>query len=313
MIRGGGAEGVGPNPSKQPAEPLASATTPNGARTTAADGGRAASAPPKPPRLVDDALRYEPWPLVLEHKRLAVLFSAKAGCTFVVKWFFAQAGLLEEAEAYPPWIHGYRHKVYYRSDGYRPRAVLQPGMRVVKFVRNPYERAVSAYIHALRSRYEDGKLAASLGRPVDRRRRFSFREFVGHVEADSVTVHRCNPHHRSQIHRLEERGLVGPAHLIRVEQARDQVPRLERKLGLAPTDYEALRHSAHHTERVADGSACADRCDWHQARGARHRQFPPTYCFYDDDLLGRVCALYRQDFERYGYDPGEVPSPPTST
>ncbi len=253
------------------------------------------------------ALRHRPQPLVQPDLGLAVLFSAKAGCTFAVKWFFQQVGLLDAALAHSSWVHDYRIARFYMADSHRPEALLEPGMKVIKFVRNPYERTVSSYIHAVRTGYDDSRLQDFLGRPVDEQHRFSFREFVAYLEGDSLSAQRCDPHHKQQVHQLERLGLVPALRILRVEEARHRLARLERQLGLRPTRYDELRHSSHHTLRAAQAVPCADRRDWPAAVGRRRVQFPATHFFYDPSLLARVGALYRGDFQAYGYDPSQVP------
>ncbi|MBW2456555.1 MAG: hypothetical protein JRI68_18700, partial [Deltaproteobacteria bacterium] len=112
------------------------------------------------------ALSHRPQPLVHPDLGLAVLFSAKAGCTFAVKWFFRQVGLLDAALAYSSWVHDYRIDRFYGGESYRPEALLDPGMRVIKFARDPYERTVSSYVHAVRTGYDDPKVQDCLGRVV---------------------------------------------------------------------------------------------------------------------------------------------------
>ena len=111
-------------------------------------------APPDPQRAAGDMavpiIPREPIPLYSEDLRLTVLWSAKAGCTFAVKWFFLHAGVLKAALAHPPngWPHDYRNAVFCKRSGYLkglPRA-FGPDMHVVKFVRDPFERCVSAYL-----------------------------------------------------------------------------------------------------------------------------------------------------------------------
>ncbi|MBW2459379.1 MAG: hypothetical protein JRI68_33105, partial [Deltaproteobacteria bacterium] len=97
------------------------------------------------------------------------------------------------------------------------------------------------------------------------------------------------------------------SHIIRVEEARRGLANLERQLDLRPTRYGELRHSSHDTVRAAQAAPCADRRDWPAAGGRQRVQFPATHFFYDSSLLARVRALYRDDFEAYGYDPRRAP------
>ena len=48
---------------------------------------------------------------------VAVCWSAKSGCTTVLKWFLAQTGLLDEALAYNDWIHAYRQDKLFATKG----------------------------------------------------------------------------------------------------------------------------------------------------------------------------------------------------
>ena len=49
--------------------------------------------------------KSHPAPLISQKNKLAVFFSAKTGCTTLVKWFFTQTGQIDEALAYSHWVH----------------------------------------------------------------------------------------------------------------------------------------------------------------------------------------------------------------
>lgn len=227
-----------------------------------------------------------------------MLFTQKAGCTFAVKWFFEQIGVLAEATAYSNWIHDYREQVFYASKGYRPEDIAAPAMRVLKFVRNPFSRAVSSYVQANKMGYEDAKIQRFLGRPVTQEQRYSFREFVAHL--GSVDLRTCNVHHRLQLHPLEENGLVRPTHVVPIEQSHELLTKLEQELELAQTNNAKLASSVHHTTRSVDASFCGDE-RFVIPRG--RVTMPSTGAFYDPDIERAVARLYREDFERYGYAP----------
>jgi hypothetical protein len=235
----------------------------------------------------------------VEPANLAVMWSSKAACTTVIKWAFLHNGLLPEALAYSSWIHKYRLRQYQKSDRYRSR--LKDFRRgkfvVVKVVRNPLERAVSAYIHAYRFGYDDKAISEVIQRPLDRQHRFSFREFVGFLERSDLRT--CNPHHRVQVAPVERRPLfrIAPRQIIRIEQDLAQaLNKLESSLGLPITDLtDPVFASEHHTRRVSQHEPAADLT--HFARGG----LPPASTFYDDDLKQKVARLYAEDFRHYGY------------
>jgi hypothetical protein len=236
----------------------------------------------------------------VEPADIAIMWSAKAACTTAVTWAFLHDGLLDEAIAYSSWIHRYRLRRYQKSERYRSR-LRQLGRYtrfVAKVVRNPYERAVSSFIHAHRYGYEDQPLSDMLGRPVDKHRRFSFREFVQYLEQIDLTI--CNTHHRRQSSPLERHVLFGlkPNRIIRIEDGLEQaLGEVERQFGLPPSDFSnPIFRSWHHTSRRPSEGPAADRMD------IQPQNTPPAAAFYDDDLTQRVARLYDEDFVRYGYD-----------
>jgi hypothetical protein len=167
---------------------------------------------------------------------------------------------------------------------------------VVKFVRDPFERVVSSFVHASRRGYEDEGLFKFLGRPVDAVQRFSFREFVAYLE--TLNLDRCDAHHRYQIHPLERDQLVRPAHLIKLEQSGESLPALEHELGLRRTDLHVVGTAHHHTTRVDAGTFCGDE---RFVLGPEPGVVPQTRWFYDAQLRSKVAELYDVDFEAYGY------------
>src|SRR5262245_40111232 len=86
-----------------------------------------------------DSFRDDPVPLYSEALDLAILWNAKAACTFAVKWLFYQEGVLDEALGFAPWPHDYRQQVYCQRPSYREDLARIPslGPRAIKFVRNP--------------------------------------------------------------------------------------------------------------------------------------------------------------------------------
>jgi hypothetical protein len=236
----------------------------------------------------------------VDSANLAVMWSYKAACTTVIKWVFQQNGLLNDAMAYSAWVHKYRLHHYQRSERYLAKlSRLRSGsFDVVKVVRDPFDRAVSSYIHAYRHGYDDASIADVIQRPLSRRQRFSFREFVVYLEQGDLRY--CNPHHRVQVAPVERHVLfrTRPSRVIKVEQGLTAaLSELEQMLGLPATDFtSSVFASDHHTIRANLTGSAADLAHF-PAAGA----MPPAERFYDGELAGKVARLYAEDFLHYGY------------
>lgn len=96
-----------------------------------------------------------PWPLLHPDRNLVVSWSAKAGCTPTLIWFFQQLGVLETALAHHRFVHNWRNEVYHKSPAYRARRadLAQSGgagYTLLRVVRDPDRRLVSSFRHAVK-------------------------------------------------------------------------------------------------------------------------------------------------------------------
>lgn len=252
---------------------------------------------------ISKILSTRPSPIIDSRNKVILIWSAKSGCTFAVKWLFDHMGLLEEALAYHSWIHKFRVEKLYPSHAFESSvqdfAAAPELYRAVRIVRNPFKRAVSSYVHASCCGYEDVKLGHVLGRPVNKHSRVSFREFVRYLETIDLT--RCNVHHRLQVHPLERHYMPGSRFVINLDHSMESLPKLERLLGLPQTDTGRYRESSHHTRTSLDTT---DAFSGDVAFTLSHKSkgvIPDYRWFYDADLERRVYNLYAEDFLRYGF------------
>ena len=94
-------------------------------------------------------LLHQRTPLFHEDFPLILLWSEKSGCTTLLKWFFYQLGLLDDALKHSDWVHDYENQVFKARDDYLldlDRALDKQEKPVVKLVRDPYQRALSSYL-----------------------------------------------------------------------------------------------------------------------------------------------------------------------
>jgi len=248
-------------------------------------------------------LATRPRPILDSQHKLMLLWSAKAGCTFAVKWMLDHMGLLQEALAHDQWVHKFRVAKLYAGPAHKAsvRDFLNSlvGYRAIKIARNPYKRAVSSYIHAARCGYEDARVSDFLTRPVEKHSGFSFREFVAYLE--TIDLSTCNVHHRMQVHPLERCFAPGSRFIIDLDHSMALLPKLERVLALPRTDPADYRESSHHTRTSSEadeefrGDAAFN--DLRQSKAT----LPGYRSFYDADLERRVYNLYPEDFLLYGF------------
>ena len=252
-------------------------------------------------RFLKKRLGIKTLPLILPDKKICLFVNEKAGCTFATKWFFFQLGILEKALEYNDWIHKYRYDVYYKSDHYRLSflSIFSKNYIRMKLVRSPYQRAVSSYIHAIRTRYANRELSEFLHRAIDDKNTFSFEEYLAYLE--QTGVRKCNPHHRVQTEKAELSGSLKIDRLIWLEDSMPEFRRMEDEYGLITSDLSSLSQSIHHRKRVNDEEFCGDRKFFQ-----RERNFSQFQSFYNDKLKEKVANLYASDFKQYGYPIDEI-------
>lgn len=160
---------------------------------------------------------------------LIIDWTPKAGSLCVCRMVFESMGLLEEALQYHPWLHEYRADVFYRRYGRVNNKILSKNEHVrIKFVRNPYHRAVSSYTH-LPLVLED------LG--VEENPYESFSDFLKAVKGGEL----ADSHWRCQYQSFEH--TYGFDEIIKVENIYDEVERLNKKYKL---NWKYVSGSDHH-------------------------------------------------------------------
>jgi hypothetical protein len=230
--------------------------------------------------------------------KYGVIWSAKSASVVVVLWFLSQLGLLEAARFYHGWPHEFRKRVLYESLVYQmwlEQCDIQ-SLTWHRIIRDPYKRAVSAYRHALRWKYEDAKMSNVLGRAIEGDRcGFSFSEFLNYLA--SVDIESCNLHHRQQYHPLEHELDV---HVINADKGN-----LLEALGEIGTQRMAPHALAFEIGRV-NSSRVADRvsvgldCSERAFTSSETRDKWPDYdAFLSSSIRTKIERIYWKDFQAY--------------
>jgi hypothetical protein len=250
-----------------------------------------------------DVFKIAP-PILYDNKRkIALLWSAKAGCTFATKWFFFQMNLLDAAFYYDPWIHYYKDNVYYHSSGYKRNlsSLWNDEYTVIKIVRDPFARAVGSYLAALVFLNSDTPVLRNAKAFVkneiaEGNNLLSFRKFINKLTTFDIS--QGNIHWREQWHFLEKNNILKPDYIIKLENAESSLEKVERELKLKSSNLSLFRESPHNTKKTERSEFCGDM-DFHFDP---EMGYPDYTYFYDDELIQIVRSIYRNDFNAYDYE-----------
>ncbi len=253
---------------------------------------------------VRNILFEEPIPIIFSEKRIMLLWSAKAGCTFAVKWMFEQMGLnyKDEITTNTNWVQRYRMNSYCNSkqhlEGVKLFVKYPDSFKIIKIVDDPFKRAVRSYIHACIHKYEDTKITSFLQREINFNNRFSFREFTKYLETINITE--CNVHHRCQIAGLEQQGYSKPPFIVRLENSMEEISHLEKLFKLDKVNLSPLRVSNHHRPKMKTTEFVGDKV-MNEISGVRNAMIPEYKQFYDEEIINTIFKVYYADFEQYDY------------
>lgn len=234
---------------------------------------------------------------------LIVLWSHRAGCTTLAKWFFYQIGMLDAALNYNPWIHAYEFDIYKRGQAYSSTVLdnmLHGKKTVVKLVRDPFKRAVSSFLllAITEDKQFDAVRARIAGHPIVRGlpgRGVTFRKYLTYLLHTGADVGDIDPHLACQYVPGEEQDIK---RYLRLERLAADIRQLERDYGLKPANIAMFSKSEHHLSgqmRYTGAYADANVLD------PRFPRFPLPASFYDSGTEALVRAVFRKDFLTYGY------------
>jgi len=267
----------------------------------------------------DASWEYRPLPLHQPGFPVVVCWSAKSGCTTVLKWFLAHNGLLDEALAYSPWIHEYRQQKF-QVAGYRRQCerLFRTGHAnrfIVKVIRDPATRAVSSFLHFLRAGDDNAQWPATslvkqwkAAAGIERQSGLTFRQFLTWVTEQQFKRVVLDPHFRPQFDAQQDSHVDA---YICLEDLAAGLRAVEDFVGLSHVDVHALSESPHHNPMTAGHAWPTVAADFPADRSTfDQRGTPPAEAFLDPHTLRLIRIVYGEDYDAYGayYDatPGRL-------
>lgn len=254
--------------------------------------------------------------LVDNNKKILMSWSPKAACTSAVKSFLDHMGF-HEGRDFRGWVHDFRQAAYYKRCGFGTICMYEdPSWYRFKVVRNPYDRAVSSYIHCMRFHAVQESLLMTVVRQLPRNQHLTskaeitFRDFVYFMEQKIVPTRELRAaaggHIRRQSYDFEHimwiEGRPSPFNrIVHVENFDEDMKLVNQETG---ANFSTGFGSFHYAVRHAEGKFVGDT-PWAQL----HDRIPKNYgYFYDNELKDRVFRIFHVDILLYEYKyPFDVP------
>lgn len=250
-------------------------------------------------------------PLIDHQTNLLVYWSRRSACTSVYAWFSAFAGFgqelrdfyLEATRHARVGLHQHRINFFNRSEFYAKGLAIEPSqLFAIRVLRDPFERAVSIYRHALATGFADEDVFKLSGIRVTKEEGFSFRAFLSTV--DKLDMNNCDKHYTPQTSIAEI--VRKPDHIINISKTNmfTELNKIVLSRGMKPVDLDELSwlHSIEKRRRARTQPLEGDNLDM-QAFGRMaaigEKPFPSYGQLLTQDARDRIRKIYDVDFENY--------------
>lgn len=241
---------------------------------------------------------------MVDYKRKLVMsWTPKAGCTMAVTMFLAHMGFHEGVD-WQGWVHEFR-KTYYERCGFLGSCVYRhSNFYKFKVVRNPYDRAVSTYIHVMRTRLIDDEKLLHHFSHAQARKDLSFKHFISYLERHTTSpmVHSFDAggHAQKQSYDFEFTEWLTTGRqlfnrIVKVENFEEDMKLVNQE---ANASFEFSFTPHHYVQR----SSWSDRYVGDKPFHKIEHNIPENYGnFYDEEDQIRVSRLYFTDLLLYNY------------
>lgn len=209
--------------------------------------------------------------------RTCIMITPRAACTVTFQHFLDMVGLLKDGRQYDQWIHNYRGLLYTHAPSIPIEDVVKENYTIVKFIINPYRRAVSIFY-------------------IGDHEHLSFRSFLRELMDPDAFLKWT---HNSQYHSY-------PQYIPSEETIVTRYIRADRREVLSivrPPPLDVYRFdisafsSPHHVTKHERHDFCGDL-----PLSELKDRMPSRYkLFYDDEIRQYVESIYADDIAHYGY------------
>lgn len=208
--------------------------------------------------------------------KLCISFTPRGGCSIVFQQYLDLVGLLKDGLNYNQFIHWYRSDIINQNVMFiNIDDLIKQQFTFVKFIMNPYIRAVSIF-------------------RAQTSHNLSFRQYLKELINNSIDYFNKNDsfhYHQQYIH--------GEEKIITKYIKIDKNETFDIKLSngtLYNLDVNKYT-SCHHGKKTDNQEFCGDLL-----KNDVNKKLPKSYkCFYDEEIKEMVETYYKEDIEHYGY------------
>ena len=207
--------------------------------------------------------------------KICFAFTPRSGCSVVFQQFLDLFGLLKPALDYNQFIHFYRNEIINPNINHlKIENLIQEKYNIIKFVQNPYIRAVSVFL-------------------IQKSHNFSFRDYLKKILVSDDFLNTNDKYH------YHPQYICGEEKIITKYIKIDKNEKFEIKIDGKPYVIDLKKYnSVHHIKKnINNTQFCGDIPLEEVFLNA-----PKTYkYFYDDEIKELVEKLYKNDIINYGY------------
>jgi hypothetical protein len=208
--------------------------------------------------------------------KICISFSPRAGCSISFQLYLDLIGLLEDGLNYNSFIQPYRCEIFHPNvEHIDINTLIQQQFTFIKFIINPYIRAVSIF-----------RLQTS--------HNLSFREYLKQLVNNEIDYFNENDkyHLYPQYNDGEEQIITKYIKIDKNETCKIQLSD-GTLYDLDVNNYTSI----HHGEKTDYSTFCGDLL-----KSDINENLPKSYkYFYDEEIKKMVDTYYKQDIEHYGY------------
>lgn len=209
--------------------------------------------------------------------KLCITFTPRGGCSISFQQYLDVVGLLSDALNYNAFIHEYRCNIFIKHALHKNiYDLIANKYTFIKFIMNPYIRAVSVY----RSQTS---------------RDLSFRQYLGHLVNNEIGYFNDNDNYHYHPQYIDgEENIITKYIKINENETYDITLQDGTLYTLDPNRYTSIHHG---TKNITNTDFCGDN-----PRSSVNDNLPASYkYFYDDEIRKLVEIFYKNDIDKYGF------------